>query len=59
MGRRDGRLDWTGIKENLEKCSRNCLLERLREIYTLRTGLLNCLNARSRVLTFRHRTSCI
>ena len=26
---------------------------------TLRTGLLNCLNARSRGLTFRHRTSCI
>jgi len=28
-------------------------------IYTLRTGLLNCLNARSRGLTFRHRASCI
>ena len=27
--------------------------------YTLRTGLLNCLNARSRGLTFRHRASCI
>ena len=26
---------------------------------TLRTELLNCLNARSRVLTFRHRASCI
>ena len=26
---------------------------------TLRTGLLNCLNARSRGLTFRHRASCI
>jgi len=26
---------------------------------TLRTGLLNCLNARSRSLTFRHRASCI
>ena len=26
---------------------------------TLRTGLLNCLNARSRDLTFRHRASCI
>jgi len=25
---------------------------------TLRTGLLNCLNARSRGLTFRHRASC-
>ena len=25
----------------------------------LRTGLLNCLNARSRGLTFRHRASCI
>ena len=26
---------------------------------TLRTGLLNCLHARSRGLTFRHRASCI
>ena len=26
---------------------------------TLRTGLLDCLNARSRGLTFRHRASCI
>jgi hypothetical protein len=26
---------------------------------TLRTGLLNCLNARSRSLNFRHRASCI
>ena len=26
---------------------------------TLRTGLLNCLNARSRGLTFRHRASCV
>ena len=26
---------------------------------TLWTGLLNCLNARSRGLTFRHRASCI
>ena len=29
------------------------------ELNTLRTGLLNCLNARSRGLTFRHRASCI
>ena len=28
-------------------------------INTLRMGLLNCLNARSRGLTFRHRASCI
>ena len=28
-------------------------------VNTLRTGLLNCLNARSRGLTFRHRASCI
>ena len=26
---------------------------------TMRTGLLNCLNARSRGLNFRHRASCI
>ena len=29
------------------------------QLNTLRTGLLNCLNARSRGLTFRHRASCI
>jgi hypothetical protein len=29
------------------------------DVNTLRTGLLNCLNARSRGLTFRHRASCI
>ena len=28
-------------------------------INTLRAGLLNCLNACSRGLTFRHRASCI
>ena len=28
------------------------------KVNTLRTGLLNCLNARSRGLTFRHRASC-
>ena len=33
---------------------RNC-----ENINTLRTWLLNCLNARSRGLTFRHRASCI
>ena len=31
----------------------------LDDLNTLRTGLLNCLNARSRGLTFRHRASCI
>ena len=36
-----------------QKKKHNC------EINTLRTGLLNCLNARSRGLTFRHRASCI
>ena len=29
------------------------------QVNTLRTGLLNCLNARLRGLTFRHRASCI
>ena len=29
------------------------------DINTLRTGLLNCLNARSWGLTFRYRASCI
>ena len=31
----------------------------LDDINTLRTGLLNCLNACSRGLNFRHRASCI
>ena len=31
----------------------------LADVNTLRTGLSNCLNARSRGLTFRHRASCI
>ena len=30
-----------------------------KELNTLRTGLLNCLNALSRGLNFRHRESCI
>ena len=34
-------------------------IERSALVNTLRTGLLNCLNARSRSLTFRHRASCI
>ena len=34
-------------------------LSMLLVINTLRTGLLNCLNARSRGLTFRHRASSI
>ena len=29
------------------------------DVKTLRTGLLNCLNVRSRGLTFSHRASCI
>jgi hypothetical protein len=32
---------------------------KLQNINTLRTGLSNCLNARFRGLTFRHRASCI
>jgi hypothetical protein len=36
------------------------MLVPLNEVFnTLRTGLLNCLNARSRGLTFRHLASCI
>ena len=35
----------------------NCTF--LETFNTLRTGLLNCLNARSRGLKFRHRASCI
>ena len=45
---------WTAVKTprwpgNVSECHVN----------TLRTGLLNCLNARSRSLTIRHRASCI
>ena len=37
-----------------------CMLHRQSaRVNTLRTGLLNCLNARSPGLTFRHRASCI
>ena len=35
------------------------VLPSLSPVNTLRTGLLNCLNARSRGLIFRHRASCI
>ena len=35
------------------------LFSRYSAVNTLRTGLLICLNARSRGLTFRHRASCI
>ena len=38
---------------------RNSHLVRGGILNTFRTGLLNCLNARSRGLTFRHRASCI
>ena len=31
----------------------------VKDFNTLRTGLLNCVNARSWGLTFRHRASCI
>ena len=36
-----------------------CLVNLCRSINTLRTGLFNCLNARSRGLNFRYRASCI
>ena len=47
---------------SMNKCVQ--LAKTISEIYkpyinTLRTGLLNCLNARSRGLIFRHRASCI
>ena len=47
------------IKKKTHKysvCGQN--LELL-NVNTLRTGLLNCLNLRSRGLNFRHRASCI
>ena len=45
--------DLEEIRGDLIAVLRHCYLN------TLRTGLLNCLNARSRGLTFRHRASCI
>ena len=45
-------VEWTNIIHWRHAIS--CLV-----INTLRTGPLNCLNARSRVLNFRHRASCI
>ena len=38
---------------------KNCRCCAKHILNTLRTGLLNCLNARSRGLTFRDRASCI
>ena len=35
------------------------LIDKYHNYNTLRTGLLNCLNARSRGLNFRHRSSCM
>ena len=43
--KKDNPLGFLHINENL--------------LNTLRTGLLNCLNARSRSLTSRHRASCM
>jgi len=44
---------------DFNKIHYSCNFLSLDVINTLRTGLLNCLNARSRGLTFRHRASCI
>ena len=44
---------WLGKGLELTKCTNHA------HVNTLRTGLLNCLNARSRGLIFRHRASCI
>jgi hypothetical protein len=43
---------WTGLDLGHDR-------DRWRTLNTVRTGFLNCLNARSRGLTFRHRASCI
>ena len=47
-----------GLLENVMKSELH-LLQQVNIVNTLRTGLVNCLNARSRGLTFRHRASCI
>ena len=55
-----------GIHRNSKVPSAHAIMTRVNNseetgstVNTLRTGLLNCLNARSRGLTFRHRASCI
>ena len=56
---------WVGPQSSsYEVCSErngtetSCFIH-IHSFNTLRTGLLNCLNARSRGLTFRHCASCI
>ena len=49
---------WQCYHSVLNLLSSSSLSTNLR-VNTLRTGLLNCLNARSRGLTFRHRASCV
>ena len=44
---------------DLSTVSEPAALKTLISLNTLRKGHLNCLNARSRGLTFRHRASCI
>ena len=55
-------LRWLLRKDFLNLCAEQSLKDSDDTrccINTLRTGLLNCWNARSRGLTFRHRASCI
>ena len=47
------------LKNTRDKTERLLIVKFLVTLNTLRTGLLNCLNARSRSLNFRHRASCI
>ena len=48
---------WKISKVVAERCEHQGLVQQT--VNTLRTGLLNCLNASSWGLTFRHRASCI
>ena len=53
------RRDWSAIGLSTRRSGTARLVHTNTCFNTLRTGLLNCLNARSRGLTFRHRASCI
>ena len=68
--RQDGAACRTSSMENSKKATLKCTYSELHGygvrhvidplyLNTLRTGLLNCLNERSRGLTFRYRASCI
>ena len=51
--------DYENLKDSMRDEYQDLHVDRSLSFNTLRTGLLNCLNARSRSLTFKQRASCI